>query len=786
MPEKATRVKLEETEKKLGQMAVALREAEEKLKETEDKYGMILDGADLMVSVYDLNGICLLMNRKVADLFGGDPSDFIGKSFSQLHPGREEGFWARVNEVVASGSIKGFDDEVRFPKGSRWLLTKYYPVVDAEGGIYAVQIISQDITERKRTETILRESEGRFKGLVEQSPFSILIMDPHGKTVKTNRASEELWGVTLEDLDDYNMLQDQQLKDLGLMPYIEKGFAGEVSIIPAREYDAQDTFGKGRKRWVEARLFPVKDASHNITSMILVHEDVTKWVLAQKALRESEKKYRFLIENANDAVYIAQDDVLKFANTKTEEMTGYASDELAKIRFVDLVHPDERDMILERYKKRLRGETPPSIYPFRILTKSGKELSVELNTVLISWEGRPATLNFLRDVTAQKELEAQLQRAQKMEAIGTLAGGIAHDFNNLLMAIQGRASMMLMGKEPLHPDMEHLKGIERYVKNASDLTQQLLSFSRGGKYEVKPTDLNELVKNETIMFGRTKKEITIHEKYEDHLWSAAVDRGQIRQVLLNLYVNAWQAMPGGGDLYLETENVILDESRVRPFSTTPGRYVKMSVADTGVGMDKATLERIFDPFFTTKKMGRGTGLGLASVYGIIKNHGGFIQVFSEKGEGATFHVYLPASHKTVAEREPGDVALLRGSETVLFVDDEDIITEFAEDFLGRLGYKVLVVESGKKALETYERNGERIDIVVLDMVMPDMSGRETYAALKGMNPGIKVLLSSGYSIDGEATRILNHGCNGFIQKPYTIESLSQKLREILDGNAGRA
>ena len=266
-----------------------------------------------------------------------------------------------------------------------------------------------------------------------------------------------------------------------------------------------------------------------------------------------------------------------------------------------------------------------------------------------------------------------------MESIGTLAGGIAHDFNNLLMAIQGRASMMLMDKDSSHPDFGHLRGIEGYVGNAADLTRQLLGFARGGKYEVKPTDLNELIRKENRMFGRTKKEISIREKYEENLWPVEVDRGQIQQVLLNLYVNAWQAMPGGGNSILETENVTLDENYVKPFSVEPGRYVKISVTDTGIGMDKATQERIFDPFFTTKGLGRGTGLGLASAYGIIKNHGGFINVYSEKGHGSTFNIYLPASEKEVIEEKKPTGETLKGSETVLFVDDEEMITEVAGD-----------------------------------------------------------------------------------------------------------
>jgi CheY-like chemotaxis protein len=239
-------------------------------------------------------------------------------------------------------------------------------------------------------------------------------------------------------------------------------------------------------------------------------------------------------------------------------------------------------------------------------------------------------------------------------------------------------------------------------------------------------------------------------------------------------------MPGGGNLYLETENVTLDEHYVKPFSIEPGRYVKISVTDTGVGMDKAIQEKIFEPFFTTKEMDRGTGLGLASVYGIIKNHGGFINVYSEKGHGSAFNIFLPASEEEVIEEKKSAGDTLRGTETVLFVDDEDMIIEIAEELFEGLGYKVLTARSGKEAIGIYEENKERIDIVLLDMIMPDMSGSDTYDKLKEINPDIKVLLVSGYSINGTATEIMDRGCNGFIQKPFKMKELSQKLREVLD------
>jgi signal transduction histidine kinase/CheY-like chemotaxis protein len=372
------------------------------------------------------------------------------------------------------------------------------------------------------------------------------------------------------------------------------------------------------------------------------------------------------------------------------------------------------------------------------------------------------------------------QQAQKMEAIGTLAGGIAHDYNNLLMGIQGNASLALVDIEPSHPHYGKLKHIEHYAHSASILTKQLLGLSMKGKYDVKPIDLHELITRSSDMFGRTKKEINIQREYGNDIWTVEVDQGQLEQVLLNLYVNAWQAMLGGGNLTIKTKNVTLDANDVKPYSLQSGNFVKISVTDTGVGMDETTLQRIFEPFFTTKEMGRGTGLGLASVYGIIKNHFGFINVNSEKGKGTTFNIFLPASEKEVTEEKELSKEVLQGSETVLFLDDEDLIIDVGKQFLEKMGYNVLIAKSGTEAIDIYKKNSDWIDMVIIDMIMPDMGGGEAYDRLKVINPEIKVLLSSGYSINGQATEILERGCQGFIQKPFKLKDLSRKLREILD------
>jgi PAS domain S-box-containing protein len=479
--------------------------------------------------------------------------------------------------------------------------------------------------------------------------------------------------------------------------------------------------------------------------------------------------------------------MIKFVNRAGVEMSGYSEQEILSKPFIEFIHPEDRAMVGERYLESLKGEGFKSRYMFRFIVKNGDIKWFELSAALINFEGRLATLNLVTDITERRKaeeekrlLQERLRHADKMDAIGTLAGGIAHDFNNLLMGIQGYTSLSLMDIDSFHPSYERLKRIEEQVKSGADLTRQLLGFARGGRYEVKPTDMNDIVKKTSSMFGRTKKEISIHLKYEKDLWSVEVDRGQMEQVFMNLYVNAWQAMPGGGEIYLETENVLLSEERQISYSVKSGEYVKISVTDTGTGMDEKTRARIFDPFFTTKTMGRGTGLGLATVYGIIKGHKGTINVYSELGHGTTFNIYLPASGSKVIEEKSETEAIAKGTETILLVDDEKMVMEVSKEILEFLGYRTYVAGSGQEALAVYTEKQNEIDLVILDMIMPGISGGETFDRLREFNPVIKVLLSSGYSINGEAKHILDRGCNGFIQKPFQLEKLSRKIREMID------
>ncbi|MHC4458107.1 MAG: ATP-binding protein [Planctomycetota bacterium] len=380
---------------------------------------------------------------------------------------------------------------------------------------------------------------------------------------------------------------------------------------------------------------------------------------------------------------------------------------------------------------------------------------------------------------AQKKLGIQLQQSQRLESIGTLAGGIAHDFNNLLMTIEGSASLMLYDVEPGHPHYDILQNIEKQVRSGAKLTAQLLGYARKGKYEIKPVDLNYLVGETLETFGRTKKEIRIQRDLSDNLSIIEVDPGQIEQMLLNLCINASDAMPEGGDLKVKTANVTHKEMKSKVYQPTPGQYVLLTVTDSGIGMNQETQERIFEPFYTTKEMGRGTGLGLASVYGVIKSHGGFIDVESNQGRGTTFRIYLPASEIKGADTTAYLQEVIKDSGTILLVDDEQMVCAVGTQMLKKFGYTVLQAGSGREAIDLYKEKRDEIDLVVLDMIMPDLSGGKVYDRLKEINAQVTVLLSSGYSIDGQATEIMARGCDGFIQKPFNMKQLSQKVLEVL-------
>jgi len=515
------------------------------------------------------------------------------------------------------------------------------------------------------------------------------------------------------------------------------------------------------------------------------------YMLANLKDAEEQSRYKELLDNVDDAVYILdlEGNVLE-ANEAAFSWLGYTPKLFFELNIADIIPREDARSIIDQLGKGIQdGRTKKIIVETSHTKTDGELIPVEIHSRAISYRGRTVILNAARDITlrieAEKEkklLQSQLLHSQKMEAIGTLAGGIAHDFNNLLMGIQGYISLMRLQTNPDDPNGEYIQGIENAVTNAANLTNQLLGFARKGKYALKQTNINDTVINSTKMFTRSRKEILTHKQLQDNIWSIRVDPGQIEQVLINLYLNAWHAMPQGGDLCIQTENVYLSDHYCKPFEVPGGNYVKISVTDTGPGIDEEIIERIFEPFFTTKDVGKGTGLGLASAYGIIKNHNGIIRVYSEKDHGTTFNIYLPSSDLEEPVDAEVNSELLKGTETILLVDDEEGTIRVEKLMLEKLGYTVFPARSGKQAIELYNENKTDFDLVALDMIMPEMNGKDTYDELKKINPTVKVLLVSGYSLNKQIEELIGLGCNGYMQKPFDIVQLSQKIREVLDNS----
>ena len=511
--------------------------------------------------------------------------------------------------------------------------------------------------------------------------------------------------------------------------------------------------------------------------------DVTERKRYEKEIVSERERLRTLSDNAPfGMVLIGSDGKFLHINTKFTEMFGFDLTDVPNGRaWFRRAFPDRdlRHDVIAKWKEDFRNAAPGEKKPrmFTVTCKDGTEKIISMISSLL--DSREYLTTF-EDLTEYKRVESQLRQAQKMESIGTLAGGIAHDFNNLLMGIQGYVSLMQRELKPSHRFYDWVKRMEEQVRSGSQLTRQLLGFARGGQYQVQPTDMNEILTKTSAIFGRTHREVTIHQDYESGLWTVEVDRGQMEQVFMNLFLNALHAMPGGGDLSLKTANEVVSKEDASTRDMAPGRYIRVSVRDSGLGMDGKTRERIFDPFFTTREMGRGVGLGLAMVYGIIKGHKGLIHVSSEPGAGTAFSILLPASEKEVEEEEAADGMIAQGHETLMIVDDEEVVLEVSRSMAEFLGYKVYAFHDAREALAFYRDKGEEINLVILDMIMPVMSGEEAFRQIRRIDPGVKVLLASGYSLNGKAREILEDGCDGFIQKPFDLEKMALTIRRILD------
>jgi len=719
-----------------------------------------------------LEGDHIEVNQSFLNLFGYTREELRYLKAHELYvnPNDRTRFQQQIEK---SGSASDFAVTLRKKDGKEMDCILTAAVWKAgDGSILGYQGIIRDISSQKSLLETLRKYEfivntsKQFMTLINSDYIYEAVNEAY--CLAHGKSPDEIIGTTVADVWGKGKFKRV------IKPYLDKCFAGsEVHHQKWFEFAARE------QKFYDVSYYPYYGNDSEITHAVVVTHDMTERKQAEEALRESEAKFRNLFDLSPQAIAVTDMGTGKIIDVNDEfcELTQYSRKKVFGKTIADLGFFFEgKD---NAFLKELKTSGQVDRLEIYFEARDGFIVNALMFARVIRIAGEEFVLTAFLDMSDQKRLEAQLRQAQKMEALGTLAGGIAHNFNNLLMGIQANASLILLDIEPNAPNYDRLMNIEKMVQNGSKLTKQLLGYAREGRYEVRPVSLNQLIRETSGTFGLTKKEIKVHHELARDLHAIEADQGQIEQILWNLYINAADAMPSGGDLFLRTMNVTHKDVTGKSPKVKPGDYVLVEVIDTGIGMDNKTAERIFDPFFTTKGMSRGTGLGLASVYGIVRNHGGTITVTSKRGKGSTFSIYLPASRRKAMREKTGSDTLVPGKETVLLVDDEDMILDVGTQILEKMGHKVLKAKSGQEATELYQKHKDFIDLVILDMIMPGVSGGETYDRIKAIDSEVKVLLSSGYSVDGQATEILKRGCNGFIQKPFKMKDLSHKIQEVL-------
>jgi PAS domain S-box-containing protein len=647
-----------------------------------------------------------------------------------------------------------------------------------------------DITERKKTEEALRNSEAKYRFLTEYASDLIWTLDLNLQTTFVTQSVKRVLGFTPEE----RMLQrvEDQLTPESLESARQRLFE-ELTI--EREQGIQegkpvlvelDYYHKnGSIVCLQTAVTFIRDEKGTPIGLHGISRDITELKRVQKALRESEERYRQITENSLTGIFVYQDGRAVYANRRLADIVGYSPEEILGIHFLDAVYPDERHMVKQMAKARLSGEIAPNHYELRLLHKDGHTVWSEVLSHIIEYQGRPAILGNVADVTESRMLRQQLLQAQKMEAIGTLAGGIAHDFNNLLTIINGFSEMILLETGKDDPRYRDLKKILETGRKGADMVQRLLSFTKKAPTKLEPLDLNHRIEESKKLMDRSfPKTIEIKTNLPDNLGMVNADAGQMDQLIMNLCVNAKDAMTDGGRIEIETRNTIVDKEycRLNP-DAKPGSHVLIEISDTGAGMSKETMDRIFDPFFTTKgwDFKKGTGLGLSVAKGIVEQHDGWITCESEPGKGTTFRIYFPAIEASPVDKKPESPAeTTPGAEKILLVDDEEYVRDLGKRILERAGYEVITASNGREALDIYVREQSNVGVVVLDLMMPQMSGERCLEELLRINPRLKVVVSTGHALDSTQSLRLTALASGFVNKPYEMRQMVQVVKMVLE------
>jgi PAS domain S-box-containing protein len=645
------------------------------------------------------------------------------------------------------------------------------------------RLLQEEVAMRKRAEGDFKLSEDRYRRIVERAKEGMFIVRD-GIFVSVNAALARLAGYDSPD-DMVRILNDHNGRLYATAE--DKAIAERVlgRLSPPDNVELQIKKTDGNVLWVRVTARAVCDDNGNPLYHEGTVDDITERKRAEIALQDSEAKYRTVVENSLVASFIIQDGFFCFVNTTFCSVTGFSRRELVDhMRLEDIIHPDHRKRWKDIMESASSGQSAKLEIETKILTRHRNPVSVKVLAGLTTYNDRLAVFGTFIDITKERNLEAQLRQAQKMEAIGTLAGGIAHDFNNILTALTGYATLLQMRLEAGDPSGHYVDQILSASQKATSLTQNLLTFGRRQPISLKPVDLGSIVKGtENLLRRLLTEDIALTTTLSDDAAVVMADPTQIDQILFNLVTNARDAMPKGGELAICTGRIVLDRDFVdsKGFGEV-GEYGLLSVSDNGTGMDELTKERIFDPFYTTKEMGRGTGLGLSTVYGIVQQHEGYIVVDSEASKGSTFSIYLPLVKRASEEIRPSMPIVVRSvkglSEAILVADDNNEVRKFVSDMLDHCGYRVIQATDGADAVERFKTN-EDISLVILDSVMPKQNGRQAFDAMKALRPSLKVLFMSGYTKDVVLDRGIAEGEFDFVEKPLSPTLFVRKIEEIM-------
>ncbi|NLH48958.1 MAG: PAS domain S-box protein [Myxococcales bacterium] len=668
------------------------------------------------------------------------------------------------------------------------------PLFDQNGKVVGAIESIREITERIKAETALQESEETFRALAENSQDTIMRFDRQLRHLYANPAVERETGIPPEKFIG------KTHEELGFPPELCRLWGEAITRVFDRAQPVRVEFQLPAGGWIDWILMPEFAADGSVKAVITSARDITELKKTEQALHESESRYRLIATNVGDVIWTTDLDLhFTYISPSIQRMRGFTVEEMKARTLRDILPPKSLERALALFSEAMGADGEWSSDLSRTATleweeyrKDGSLIWTE-NEVSFLRDDQQKVVGIVgisRDCSRRKQdeeernkLENQLRQSQKMEAIGRLAGGVAHDFNNILTGIIGYSDILLHSLSPHDPSSQDLLEIKKAAERASRLTGQLLAFSRKQIIDPKVIDLNVLLADSSAMLQRlVGEDVELLFKPAERIGRIKVDPGQIEQVLVNLVVNARDAMPDGGKLIVQTDNVIIDQGYLQQNpEAIPGDYVQVSVSDTGCGMDGSVLKHLFEPFFTTKAKGKGTGLGLSTVYGIVKQNKGFINVYSEVDLGTTFKVYFP-----LVEEEPETItaaktsALPLGNEMILLVEDEEMVRNLAKKILERHGYKVFSADSGGDAYLFGKEHPRRIDLLLTDVVLPDINGRALFEQLAPLRPGLKVIFMSGYTDDVIAYRGVLQKGQHFIQKPFTIETLVRKVREVLD------